>query len=163
MGTILTTVGRRALSLTLATLLAACGGTANPGDRDDAIQESAPAPLTSGSKAGDDTPASPPLESEDDRAAGPDGGLTVEYLAGRWCFHRESGGGESGFIEFGPNGASRHRVAWLDSERWEEPQDLAWFQRTYPQIAEVEPDRFVALLHGNFRVVFERAPCRGWS
>lgn len=151
----------RGLSLALVVPLAAC--EADPPGREAATPDPAPALRPSAAEAGEDASPSSPLETAGDRAVDPDGALTVDYLAGRWCFHRESGGGESGFIEFGPDGTSRHRVVWLDSEHYEEPQDLEWFQRTYPQIADVEPDRFVALLHGNYRVVFERAPCRGWS
>ena len=88
--------------------------------------------------------------------------MTVEYLTGRWCFHREHGGGEAGIIEFDPDGTNRtgiYQVWTQDEYRWDATENLAAFRRSYPQIVEIEPDRFVGHLSRSRRVVFERAPC----
>jgi hypothetical protein len=88
--------------------------------------------------------------------------VTVGYLAGRWCFHREHGGGEAGIIEFDADGTNRtgiYQVWTQDEYRWDATENLAGFRRGYPEIVEIERDRFVGLLSGNYRVVFERAPC----
>lgn len=95
-----------------------------------------------------------------ERSGSPDRDLTTDYLTGEWCFHRETGGGERGIIVFEPDGTHRSGIVWIeDVYRLEEPQDLEMFRRSYPSIVEIEPDRFVGLLSGHYRVVFERAPC----
>ena len=124
----------------LAALLASCGGDSSeePGRE---VQGTTAATGEAGSGAADLAP-------------------TPAYLEGEWCFHRERGGGESGIVVFEADGRNRTGLVWIEGEyRLEEPQDLAAFQRSYPTIVEVEPDRFVGLLSGSHRVVFERAPC----
>lgn len=129
-----------------APLLGACGGgspAADPADegsgaasielRDDAGSRDAPTPVT------------------------------AEYLTGRWCFHRESRDGEAGIVEFDPDGTIRtgiHQVWTQDEVRWDVTEDLAGFRRGYPEIVDIEPDRFVGIMRGGHRVVFDRAPCR---
>lgn len=103
-----------------------------------------------------------PSPSADAPRGEPPGQVDIEYLTGEWCFHREYGGGEAGIIEFDPDGTNRSGIYqdWAQDEyRWDVTQDLAAFRRSYPAIVDIEPDRFVGLLSGNYRVVFERAPC----
>jgi len=141
----------------LTLLYTSCGGEGAPGRDPEAVSSTAveeasgvdsatgetrmPAPTRPGSGAARDEP-------------------TLAYLEGEWCFHRESGGGESGIVVFEADGTNRSGIVWIENEyRLEEPRDLADFRRSYPKIVEIEPDRFVGLLSGSYRVVFERAPC----
>lgn len=148
----------------LAILVGACGGGSPPADpaedgggaasiesRGDPDLRDAPA-----------TPALPPPSSADATEREAPNRVTVEYLTGRWCFHRESRDGEAGIIEFDPDGTNRtgiYQVWTQDEYRWDATENLAEFRRHYPEIVDIEPDRFVGLLSGSYRVVFERAPC----
>jgi hypothetical protein len=144
----------------LAALVGACGGGSPPAYPP---EDGSVAP-TIGSRAVADpggAPATPPSSAEAPGGEAPTH-VTVEYLTGRWCFHREHGGGEAGIIEFDPDGTNRtgiYQVWTQDEYRWDATENLAAFRRSYPQIVEIEQDRFVGHLSGSYRVVFERAPC----
>ena len=148
----------------LASLLGACGGGSPPADPaedgggaasiesrgDPDLRETPP------------TPAFPPPLSADAAEREAPTRVTVEYLTGEWCFRREHGGGEAGIIEFDPDGTNRIGIyqAWTQDEyRWDATEDLAGFRRGYHEIVDIEPDRFVGIMRGGYRVVFERAPC----
>lgn len=134
----------------LAILVGACSGGSPPAA--DANLSDAPA-----------TPALLPPPSADAAEREAPNHVTVEYLTGRWCFHRALLDGEAGIIEFDPDGTNRtgtYQVWTQDEYRWDATEDLAGFRRDYPEIVDIEPDRFVGLMRGGHRVVFERAPCR---
>jgi len=148
----------------LVVLVGACGGGSPPADP--AEDASGAASLESrgdaGSRDAPATPALPPPSSAEVPGGGAPTHVTVGYLAGRWCFHREHGGGEAGIIEFDADGTNRtgiYQVWTQDEYRWDATENLAGFRRGYPEIVEIERDRFVGRLSGNYRVVFERAPC----
>jgi hypothetical protein len=143
----------------LAILVGACGGGSPPADpaKDASGAASLESRADAGSRDAPATPVLPPPPSADAAER-----VTVEYLTGRWCFHREHGGGEAGIIEFDPDGTNRtgiYQVWTQDEYRWDATENLAGFRRGYPEIVEIERDRFVGLLSGNYRVVFDRAPC----
>jgi hypothetical protein len=145
-------------------LVGACGGGSPPADP--AEDARGAASLESRGDAGSrDAPATPallPPSSADAAEREALNRVTVEYLTGRWCFHRELRDGEAGIIEFDPDGTNRtgiYQVWTQDEYRWDVTEDLAAFRRSYPQIVEIEPDRFVGHLSRSRRVVFERAPC----
>lgn len=148
----------------LAILVGACGGGSPPADR----AEDGGGAASIESRGGPDlrdapaTPALPPPSSADAAEREAPNRVTVEYLTGRWCFHREHGGGEVGIIEFDPDGTNRigiYQVWTQDEYRWDATEDLAGFRRGYPEIVDIEPDRFVGIMRGGHRVVFDRAPC----
>jgi hypothetical protein len=89
--------------------------------------------------------------------------LPAMYLEGRWCFHHELRDGEAGIIDFDADGTNRTGIyqVWTQNEyRWDATETLAGFRRMYPEIVDIEPDRFVGSgPGGGRRVVFERAPC----
>jgi hypothetical protein len=142
----------------LAILVGACGGGSPPADpAEDAGAASLESRADAGSRDAPATPALPPPPSADAAER-----VTVEYLTGRWCFHRESRDGEAGIIEFDPDGTNRigiYQVWTQDEYRWDGTENLAGFRRGYPEIVDIEPDRFVGIMRGGHRVVFERAPC----
>jgi hypothetical protein len=147
----------------LAVFVGACGGGSPPADPP---EDGSVAALIGSRAVADpgDAPATPaiPSPSADAPRGEPPAQVTIEYLIGEWCFHREHGGGEAGIIEFDPDGTNRTGIyqVWAQEEyRWDVTQDLAAFRRSYPAIVDIEPDQFVGLLSGNYRVVFERAPC----
>jgi hypothetical protein len=143
----------------LAILVGACGGGSPPADpaEDAGGAASLESRADAGSRDAPATPALPPPPSADAAER-----VTVEYLTGRWCFHRESRDGEAGIIEFDPDGTNRigiYQVWTQDEYRWDGTENLAGFRRGYPEIVDIEPDRFVGIMRGGHRVVFERAPC----
>jgi hypothetical protein len=146
----------------LAILVGACGG----GSADPAENGGGAASIES--RGGPDlrdapaTPALPPPPSADAAEREAPNRVTVEYLTGRWCFHRESRDGEAGIIEFDPDGTNRigiYQVWTQDEYRWDATENLAGFRRGYPEIVDIEPDRFVGIMRGGHRVVFERETC----
>ena len=146
----------------LAILVGACGGGSPPAD----APEDGSVAASIGSRAvadpGDAAAPTIPSPSADAPRGEPRAQVDLEYLTGGWCFRREHGGGEAGIIEFDPDGTNRSGIYqdWAQDEyRWDVTQDLAAFRRSYPAIVDIEPDRFVGLLSGSYRVVFERAPC----
>lgn len=150
---------------TLAALLASCGESTPARDGDTAginaaTEASEPRPTMEATEANPATGAIRTAPPSSRRGADTDE-PTPAYLEGEWCFHREQGGGESGVVVFEADGTNRTGIVWIENEyRLEEPQDLATFRRSYPEIVEIEPNRFIGLLSGSHRVVFDRAPCR---
>jgi hypothetical protein len=151
---------------TLAALLASCGGETTPARDGDAAGMTAateanePRPTMEATGANPGTGATRTARPSSRSGAATDD-PTPAYLEGEWCFHREHGGGESGVVVFEADGTNRTGIVWIENEyRLEEPQDLATFRRSYPEIVEIEPDRFIGLLSASHRVVFDRAPCR---
>lgn len=143
----------------LGALCASCGGEPTPDLEGDAARSTSVSEASGEGRATDGSPPPAPPSSEGRSASGE---VTPSYLGGRWCFHRESRDGEAGIVEFDPDGTNRSGIyqVWAQDEyRWDVTQDLAAFRRSYPAIVDIEPDRFVGLLSGTNRVVFERAPC----
>lgn len=83
--------------------------------------------------------------------------LTVEYLAGTWCFARPDGEGERGIYVFDSDGSNQVGFAATDY-RLELPGGLDTFRRRYDELVAMDRDRFV-VKGGYYDYEFRRGSC----